>query len=67
MWKLTREKVGKPPMKTANIYIDLISFTFTIIIKKKKKKKKNSNGLTSSQQANFRQDNCELHVWAPFP
>ena len=27
-------------MKIANIYIDLISFTFTIIIKKKKKKKK---------------------------
>lgn len=52
-------------MKIANIYIDLISFTFTIIIKKKKKK--NSNGLTSSQQANVRQDNCELHVWAPFP
>ena len=40
MWKLTREKVGKPQMKIANIYIDLISFTFTIIIKKKKKKKK---------------------------
>ena len=57
-------------MKIANIYIDLISFTFTIIIKrkkKKKKKKKNSNGLTSSQQGNFCQDNCELHVWAPFP
>ena len=37
MWKLTREKVGKPPMKIANIYIDLIRFTFTIIIKNKKK------------------------------
>ena len=31
------------------------------------KQKKNSNGLTSYQQANFRQDNCELHIWAPFP
>lgn len=50
-------------MKIANTYIDLISFTITIIIIVKK----DTNGLTASQQANFCQDNCELHIWAPFP
>ena len=52
-------------MKIANIYMHPVSFTITIIILKKKTK--TQMDWLPLQQANFRQDNCELHIRAPFP